>query len=66
MTSSQFDPLDQLREQFPEWRFGAVWVTAASGPDQRLLVAVRNRVTLSAFDADNLAYNIREHEGGNG
>jgi hypothetical protein len=29
--------LDQLRAEFPGWRFGAQWAAAVSGPDRRWL-----------------------------
>jgi hypothetical protein len=61
--SSQSDDVARLRDTFPGWSFGVVWVTAASGPDRRRLVAIRNGITLSAWDADALAAGIRRDGG---
>ncbi len=58
---SQTD-LDRLRAQFPGWRFGTVWATAASGPDQRRLWASRDGVTITAWNAAELAQDIRREE----
>ncbi len=49
----------QLREQFPHWRFGTVWASAATGPDQRRLWAVKDGILLSAWNAAALAEDIR-------
>lgn len=57
--SSQPDDLAQLRHEFPEWTFGVVWVTANSAPDMRRVWASRGAVFLSAWDAINLAADIR-------
>lgn len=54
------DDLDGLRERFPGWEFGVQWITAASGPDRRQIVARRGAVTLSAWTADGMAEAI-EH-----
>jgi len=54
--------LDQLREQFPGWRFGTVWATAASRPDARRLWATRDGVTVTAWNAAALAEDIRREE----
>ena len=56
------DDLAQLREEFPAWRFGTVWATAASGPDQRRLWATREGVTLTAWNRFELAADIRREE----
>jgi hypothetical protein len=50
--------LSQLREEFPDWRFGTVWASAASGPDRRRLWARRGTVLLSAWNADGLRASI--------
>jgi hypothetical protein len=58
--------LGQLREDFPEWRFGTVWASAASGPDRRRLWARRGNVLLSAWNAAGLreAINHEQRHGG--
>jgi hypothetical protein len=54
--------LDELRQQFPHWRFGTVWASAASGPDKRRLYATREGVTLTAWNRFELAADIRHEE----
>jgi hypothetical protein len=54
--------LDELREQFPGWRFGSVWATAASGPDARRLWATRDGITVTGWSAAALAEDIRREE----
>jgi len=54
--------LDDLREQFPGWRFGTVWASAASGPDKRRLWATRDGITLTAWNSAELAMDIRREE----
>ena len=54
--------LTALREQFPAWRFGTVWASAASGPDKRRLWATRDGVTITAWNAAELAMDIRREE----
>jgi hypothetical protein len=54
--------LSLLREQFPEWRFGTLWASAASGPDKRRLWATRDGVTLTAWTRAELAMDIRREE----
>lgn len=49
----------QLREQFPGWRFGTVWASAATGPDRRRLWASKDGILLSAWNAAALASDIR-------
>lgn len=56
------DDLDRLREQFPAWRFGMVWATAATGPDQRRLWATRDGIMITAWNAAELAMDIRREE----
>jgi hypothetical protein len=53
--SSGPDDIALLRATFCGWTFGSVWITAASGPDRRRLVAIRGEVVLSAWTADDLA-----------
>jgi hypothetical protein len=48
------DDMTQLREQFPGWRFGTVWATAASGPDRRRIWARNGDILLSAWTAASL------------
>jgi hypothetical protein len=53
--------LDQLRGEFPDWQIGSIWASAATGPDARRLYAQRGTVLLTAWEAPELAANIR-HE----
>ena len=57
-TSSQPSDIELLSNTFSGWAFGAVWTTAANGPDHRRLVAIRGGIILSAWDADSLASQI--------
>jgi hypothetical protein len=54
--------LDRLREEFPGWRFGTVWASAASGPDRRRLYAVKDGITVTAWNRFELAADIRREE----
>lgn len=58
------DDLERLRAEFPAWRFGTVWVTAASGPDARRLWASRGTVLLTNWDAAGLRASISAEERG--
>ena len=60
--SCQPDDLARLREQFPGWRFGSVWATAASGPDRRRIWARRGVAFLSAWTAEDLAASVGREE----
>lgn len=53
------DDLAELREQFPDWRFGTVWATAGTRPDVRNLTASRDGVLLAAPNRFMLAEKIR-------
>jgi hypothetical protein len=73
MPSEKQSPIDEslagLRLQFPGWRFGTVWATAATGPDRRRLWARYEEILLSAWNADSLREAIRwelEHIGDDG
>ena len=57
-TSSQPSDIQLLHATYPSWSFGAIWTTAASGPDRRRLVAIKNGIILSAWDADHLATQV--------
>jgi hypothetical protein len=62
-TSSQPpDDLDRLREQYPGWTFGRLWITAASGPDKRRLWASRGPIFLSAWSAAALAAEVGHYK----
>lgn len=56
------DDLDRLREQFPGWQIGSVWATAATGPDVRRVTATKDGMLLSAWNAAELAADIRREE----
>ena len=60
----QPDDLSELREQFPRWRFGTVWTTAASGPDRRRIWARSGDVLLTAWNAPELRLAIAREEDG--
>jgi hypothetical protein len=53
------DDVARLREQFPDWAFGTVWASAASGPDARRIWAAKDGFLLSAWTAAELAAGIR-------
>jgi hypothetical protein len=57
-TSCQPSDVELLRRAFPSWSIAAVWTAVASGPDKRRLVAIRDDVTLSAWNADDLAAKV--------
>jgi hypothetical protein len=48
------DGLDRLREEFPGWRFGFAWTTAASGPDRCRLWARCGDAFVSNWDMGGL------------
>lgn len=54
--------IDELAEQFPDWRFGTVWASAATGPDARRLYATKDGVTVTAWNRFELAADIRREE----
>jgi hypothetical protein len=54
----ELSDLEALRQDFPSWTFGSIWTAAASGPDRRRLVAIRDGVILSAWTAGDLAAEI--------
>jgi hypothetical protein len=56
------DDLAQLRAEFPAWRFGTVWATAASGPDARRLWASKGTALLTDWDAAGLRMLISAEE----
>jgi len=53
------DDVQSLRDQFPDWAFGTVWASAASGPDARRIWASKDGFLLSAWTAAELAAEIR-------
>jgi hypothetical protein len=56
------DDVAKLREEYPRWRFGTVWATAASGPDARRLWATRDGITVTAWNASELRLKIAFEE----
>jgi hypothetical protein len=58
------DDVQGLRDKFPGWTFGAVWASAASGPDARRIWASKDGFLLSAWTAGELAAEIRRQEAG--
>jgi hypothetical protein len=57
-SSCQPDDLTQLRERFPGWEFGRLWITVSNGPDKRRLWASRGAIFLSAWSAAALAAEV--------
>lgn len=57
------DDLSQLRKQYPGWRFGTLWASAASEPCRRLW-ATRGGITVTAWNAPELRLKIAREEGG--
>jgi hypothetical protein len=57
-SSCQPSDVELLRHTFPSWSIAAVWQAVPSGPDSRLLVAIRGEVTLTAWNADDLAAQV--------
>ena len=51
-----------LRQDYPEWQFGSVWATAASGPDARRVFAARATCLITAWTATELAILLRQEE----
>lgn len=64
------DDVSRLRQEYPGWRFGTVWASAASGPDRRRLWATRDGITVTAWNAATLrtqiAYEEQQTEPGQG
>jgi hypothetical protein len=61
-TSSQPDAIEQLRQQFPLWTIGSVWITSNSGPDRRRFWASRGDAFVSAWSAAVLAGEMRRQD----
>jgi len=47
--------IDRLKRDHPRWLIGSVWASAASGPDARRLVAVRDGIQVHAWTAAELS-----------
>jgi hypothetical protein len=47
--------IEQLKRDHPRWLIGSVWASAASGPDARRLVAVRDGIQVHAWTAAELS-----------
>jgi hypothetical protein len=56
------EDIARLREQWPGWTFGTVWASAATGPDQRRIWAMKRGFLLSAWNAAELSASIRREE----
>lgn len=54
--------LDSLQRDYPGWRFGSVWASAASGPDARRLYATKDGRLITAWTAAELAADIQREE----
>ena len=55
----------ELRAMHPSWGIASAWSSVASGADKRRLVAIRDNVTVSAWDTASLSIKIREEEQAN-
>jgi hypothetical protein len=62
VTNESGDPICVLRAEYPSWRFGRVWATAASGPDRCRVTAYRDGVLLSAWNVPELAEKLRHED----
>jgi len=58
--------LARLRATHPLWVISTVWVSRTSGPDARLLVAVREGARVGAWTWAELSVRIAEAEKVNG
>ena len=56
------DDIGQLKRDHPEWAIGSVWASAASGPDVRRLVAMRDGIQVHARTAAELSRLISYEE----
>jgi hypothetical protein len=54
--------IEQLKRDHPRWLIGSVWASAASGPDARRLVAVRDGIQVHAWTAAELSRLIRHED----
>ena len=64
-TSEPGSDIARLRAAHPLWSFGAVWASAASGPDASRLVAIREGVQLHAWTEAELSALIAAEEAAN-
>jgi hypothetical protein len=55
--------IQALREEFPEFAFGTVWASAASGLGSRRVRAMREGLVFSAWTAEELALDIMRRTG---
>ena len=58
--------VDRLRAAHPLWTVGVAWVSRASGPDARQIVARREGVEIRAWTAGELSAKIAAEETANG
>lgn len=56
------DDIGQLKRDHPGWVIGSVWASAASGPDARRLVAMRDGIQVHAWTAAELSRLISHEE----
>ena len=54
--------LDRLGAAHPLWTVGVAWVSRASGPDARQIVARRESTEVRAWDAADLSAKIATEE----
>jgi alkanesulfonate monooxygenase SsuD/methylene tetrahydromethanopterin reductase-like flavin-dependent oxidoreductase (luciferase family) len=52
--------LDELRERYPDWTITERWLSAASGPDTRVLRAERGDALITAWIVVELARALRQ------
>jgi hypothetical protein len=58
--------LDRLRAAHPLWAVGAAWVSAASGPDARQIVARRESAEVRGWTEGELSAKIAKVEAARG
>jgi len=56
------DDLARLRTAHPLWDITAIWISASSGPDFRILAATRQGIQVSAWDEAELGVKIADEE----
>lgn len=56
------EDIAQLKQDHLGWEIGSVWASAASGPDARRLVAMRDGIQVHAWTAAELSRLISHEE----
>ena len=58
--------IGRLRAAHPHWAFTSIWISAASGPDFRIIAASREGIQVQARTEAELSAQIRDAERANG